>query len=192
MCILCAFHVFFMYFACVFAQAEQAEVIGPLDAVSEFASERIQQKLGFLFKDKGHPAPNFWTNYRILTSAYTVPEATIRTVLQSLDTRGFADVADAIRTVMPPIPLHVTINESMDRALRSATLQPTPLLDDVLLLLKAACAPLAALWSEFALLRDDQRASTFVTWAREMLNDRPADSMLVQSITRAGAHLGRN
>ena len=175
-----------MIFVFLCAQAEHAEMVGPLDVVSEYGSERLQQKLGFLFMDKGHPSANFWTNYRILTAAYSVSDTTIDEVLRYLDTHGFDEVAAAIRTIMPPIPSHVTLSESMHRALRSAILGPTPHADCVLRLLRATSPLLATLWSEFAREGGDGNASTFLAWASETLDGRPADRLLIQSVFRAG------
>ena len=181
-----------MCFLCALCdQAEHAEMVGPLDVVSEYGSERIQQKLGFLFMDKAHPAVNFFNNYQMLSATYAVPDTTIDEVLQYLDSGGFNEVAAAIRTMMPPIPSHVTINETMDRALRSAILHPTPHADSVLRLLRAAYPLLATLWSEFARGDDDPTASMFMSWASEALNGRPADSLLIQSVFRAGPRSSR-
>ena len=168
-------------------KAEQSELLGPLDVLTEFPSERIQQMLGHLFIDKGHPAPNFWNNYRKLTAAYSAPASVTDEALQSFDQRGHKHVADAIRRVVPPVPDHVTINESMDRALQLAVLQPTPHINDVIQLLAAAHQPLGALWTEYATSHADQDAVAFMEWAREELPDRPVDSRLIQAIAQAGS-----
>ena len=147
----CAFYVHFLYILCEMSvhcmKAEQAELLGPLDVLTEFPSERLQQKLGYLFIDKGHPSANFWNNYRMLTTAYSAPASVTLTdeALRDFDRRGHKHVA-----AVPPVPDHVTINESMDRALRLAVLQPTPHLNDVIKLLAAAHQSLGALWTEYA------------------------------------------
>ena len=53
-------------------QAEHAELVGPLDTLSEYGTERLQQGISFLFRDKGHPSPNFWSNHRAALSIFSV------------------------------------------------------------------------------------------------------------------------
>ena len=108
-------------------------------------------------------------------------------VASDLEARGFKSVARAVRKVIPPAPDLVTANESMDKALRSAEVQPTtPHLTEVLRLLTASYPPLRTLWQECSAQHARPTPEQFVDWACAQLANRPADRALAMSVLSAG------
>ena len=167
-------------------QAEHAELVGPLDTLSEYGTERLQQGISFLFRDKGHPSPNFWSNHRAALSIFSVPSSVAARAASDLDARGFRSVARAVRKMIPPLPDLVTMSESMDQALRSAEVQATTYLADVLRLLTASYPPLRTLWQECSAELASPTPEQFVDWACAQLANRPIDRALVMSVLSAG------